>query len=277
MRQVLGARADLQRADATGTGLARWPALILEMIVGGVCMYVSCARAAGLAFVLSSLVTTTASAEISTSEQKRLSEAAEVVTELRNAENGIPQDLWQKAACVVVIPDLKKAAFIFGGEYGKGVMSCRTANEWSAPVFMELEKGSWGFQAGAQEVDLVLLVMNRDAASKMLNSKVSLGVDASVAAGPVGRAASASTNTNLAQVLSYSRTQGAFAGINLSGGALKVDKDSNTDVYGSLPPAEVVLNGKGTTPPAASAFLTALGPNVRATSGTAAPATTDKP
>ena len=143
-------------------------------------MYMRIARASGLAIVLSSLIATTAFAAISTGEQKRLSDAAAVVTALRGAENGIAEDLWQKAACVVVIPDMKKAAFIIGGEYGKGVMSCRTANGWSSPVFMELEKGSWGFQAGAQEIDLVLLVMNRDAATKMLNSKVSLGADASV-------------------------------------------------------------------------------------------------
>jgi hypothetical protein len=138
------------------------------------------ARAAGLSVVLSSLIATTAFAALSTGEQKRLNDAAGVVTAIRNADNGIPEDLWQKAACVIVIPDMKKAAFIIGGEYGKGVMSCRTANGWSSPVFMELEKGSWGFQAGAQEIDLVLLVTDRDAAAKMLNNKVSLGADASV-------------------------------------------------------------------------------------------------
>jgi lipid-binding SYLF domain-containing protein len=167
---------------------------------------------------LSSLISTTAFAALSTGEQKRLNDAAGVVTAIRNADNGIPEDLWQKAACVIVIPDMKKAAFIIGGEYGKGVMSCRSGSGWSSPVFMELEKGSWGFQAGAQEIDLVLLVTDRDAAGKMLNNKVSLGADASVAAGPVGRAASASTTGTLATVLSYSRSKGLFAGINLSGG-----------------------------------------------------------
>src|SRR3954463_1011851 len=160
-------------------------------------MYVRMTRAAGLALVLSALVATTSFAALSTGEQKRLNDAAGVVTALRTSENGISEDLWQKAACVIVIPDMKKVALGIGGEYGKGVMSCRAANGWSSPVFMELEKGSWGFQAGAQEIDLVLLVMNRDAAMRMLNSKVSLGADASVAAGPVGRAASASTNGNL--------------------------------------------------------------------------------
>jgi lipid-binding SYLF domain-containing protein len=243
----------------------------------GVCMYLRMTRVAGLAIVLSSIIATTAFAELSTGEQKRLNDAAGVVTALRTAENGISEDLWQKAACVIVIPDMKKVALGIGGEYGKGVMSCRAANGWSSPVFMELEKGSWGFQAGAQEIDLVLLVMNRDAATKMMNSKVSLGADASVAAGPVGRAASASTNGRLeAQVLSYSRSKGLFAGINLSGGALKVDKDSNTDAYGTTTPVEV-MNGNGTTLTGASAFINTLGTNARATTGTKTPETTDRP
>ena len=233
------------------------------------------ARAAGLAVVLSALITTTAFAALSTAEQKRLNDAAGVVTAIRNADSGIPEDLWQKAACVIVIPDMKKAAFIIGGEYGKGVMSCRTGNGWSSPVFMELEKGSWGFQAGAQEIDLVLLVTDRDAAGKMLNNKVSLGADASVAAGPVGRAASASTTGTLATVLSYSRSKGLFAGINLSGGALKADKDSNMDAYGNPVPAEV-LNGSGPKLDAATPFVNTLGTDVRATTGTTVPAPAEK-
>jgi lipid-binding SYLF domain-containing protein len=206
----------------------------------------------------------------------KFNEAATVLREIHQApDKGIPNDLWTKATCVAVFPSLKKAAFIIGGEYGKGVMSCRTANGWSSPVFMELEKGSWGFQAGAQEIDLVLLVTDRDAAGKMLNNKVSLGADASVAAGPVGRAASASTTGTLATVLSYSRSKGLFAGINLSGGALKADKDSNTDAYSNPVPADV-LNGSGAKLDAATSFLNTLGTNARATSGTAAPAATDQ-
>lgn len=237
-------------------------------------MYLRLARAAGLALVSSSLIATTAFAALSTGEQKRLADSASVVSAIRHADNGIPDDLWAKAACVIVIPDMKKAAFIVGGEYGKGVMSCRTANGWSSPVFMELEKGSWGFQAGAQEIDLVLLVTNKDAAGKMLNNKVSLGADASVAAGPVGRAASASTTGTLATVLSYSRSKGLFGGINLSGGALKADKDSNTDAYGNGIP-ENVLNGDAPKLTAANAFINSLGVQTRATSGTQTPSATD--
>jgi len=240
-------------------------------------MYVRTARAAGLAIVLSSVIATTAFAAISTGEQKRLNDAASVVTALRGGENGISDDLWQKAACVIVVPDMKKAAFVVGGEYGKGLMSCRTANGWSSPVFMELQKGSLGFQAGATEIDLVLLVMNHDAATKMLNSKVSLGADASVAAGPVGRAASASTSENLAQVLSYSRSKGVFAGVNLSGGSLRVDKDSNTDAYGASVALDTIINGSGPKLTAASGFLNTLGTSPRATTGTRTPATTDAP
>lgn len=234
-------------------------------------------RAAVLAMGVSLVAAATSQASVSTSEQKRLADAGSVVTELRGADNGIPEDLWAKAQCVVVIPDMKKAAFIFGGEYGRGVMSCRSADGWTAPVFMELQKGSWGFQAGAEEIDLVMLVMNRDAAMKMLTSKVSLGADASVAAGPVGRAASASTNGDLsAQVLAYSRAHGAFAGINLSGGALKADEDSNKDVYGAMPPVDVVMNGKGSAPAEASSFIATLNGGARATTGAAKPRTTGK-
>ena len=235
-------------------------------------MYLRKTRAVGLALIVSSLIATTAFAALSTGEQKRLNDAGAVVTSLRGTENGISEDLWQKADCVIVVPGMKKAAFVVGGEYGKGVMSCRTSNGWSSPVFMELQKGSFGFQAGATEIDLVLLVMNHDAASKMLNSKVSLGADASVAAGPVGRAASAATSENLAQVLSYSQSKGVFAGVNLSGGSLRVDKDSNIDAYGAKVALESVLNGGGPTLAGSTTFINTLGTSPRATTGTRTPA-----
>jgi len=233
-------------------------------------------RAAVLAVGVSCGAAATAHAAISTGEQKRLDDAAGVVTALRSQSDGIPDEYWNRAQCVVVIPDMKKAAFVFGGEYGRGVMSCRNGDGWSAPVFMQLEKGSWGFQAGAEEIDLVLLVMNRDGAAKMLNSKVSLGADASIAAGPVGRAAGASTNGNLsAEVLAYSRAHGVFAGINLSGGALKADNDSNKDVYGNVAAADVVLNNRATAPKEALTFINTLQTGTRATTGTATPPPTD--
>jgi SH3 domain-containing YSC84-like protein 1 len=235
-------------------------------------------RAAVLALMFSTMAAASAVASISTAEKNRLNQAAAIVTDLRsNVEKGIPDDIWAKAECVVVIPDMKKAAFIFGGEYGRGVMSCRNGNAWSAPVFMQLAKGSWGFQAGAEEIDLVLLVMNRGGAEKLLSNNVSLGVDASVAAGPVGRAASAATDAALkAEILAYSRAHGLFAGINISGGALKPDQDSNKDAYGTADIKSVVFNKAVPPPVEASDFLRTLGANVRATSGTAAPPATDQ-
>jgi lipid-binding SYLF domain-containing protein len=211
----------------------------------------------------------TATAAVPSSEAKRLNEAAQVVSELRaTPDKGIPEDLWDKAACVVVIPGMKKAAFVFGGEYGKGVMSCRNGNAWSAPVFMQLAKGSWGLQIGAQAIDLVLLVMNREGANTMLNNKVTLGADAAIAAGPVGRAGTAATDAQMtAQVLSYSRTKGVFAGIDLSGGVLRPDEDVNVKVYGANKTATEIVNGTSTTPVEARAFVNTLGREVRATTG----------
>jgi SH3 domain-containing YSC84-like protein 1 len=204
-------------------------------------------------------------------ETSRLQEAATVVRELRTLpEGGIPEDIWNRAECVVVIPSMKKAAFIFGGEYGKGAMSCRTANGWSAPVMMELAKGSWGLQIGAQAVDLVLMVMNRRGLDKMISNQVSLGADVSVAAGPVGRTASASTDATMkAEILSYSRASGVFAGINLSGGKLGPDKSGTEKLYGRGAILADVLNGRTPAPTnvAVTTFVSALGPDTRATTG----------
>jgi lipid-binding SYLF domain-containing protein len=211
-----------------------------------------------------------ASKGASKNEAKELNEATTVLIEIRNADNGISEDIWSKAQCAVVIPSLKKAAFIVGVEGGTGVMSCRHAdNTWSAPIFMRLEKGSAGFQIGAQSTDLVLLVMNKSGAEKLLNNKVTLGGDASVAAGPVGRTAGAATDAQMsAEMLSYSRSKGLFAGVNLSGGSLRPDDSANAKVYGSKAAKDIVL---GTTPVTmtaeARAFTDALGRDVRATTG----------
>jgi lipid-binding SYLF domain-containing protein len=217
------------------------------------------------------LVASSAFAELSKDEAKRLNQAATILSELRGSpDKGIPEQLWNKAECAVVIPSMKKAAFVVGGEYGSGVMSCRTKGEWSSPVFMQLAKGSWGLQIGAEEVDLVLLVMNRRGVDKLLQDKVSLGADASVAAGPVGRSANAGTDAQMsAEMLAYSRSQGVFAGIDLSGGVLKPDKEADARAYGANVAArDVVLGTKPIHAPAqASAFLHALRQDVRATSG----------
>jgi len=204
-------------------------------------------------------------------EVKRLSEAGAILDELRaTPEKGIPEDLWSKAQCVIVIPSIKKGAFVIGGEYGKGVMSCRNGRDWSGPVFMELAKGSWGLQIGAEQIDLVMLLMNRRGLDKLLQDKVSLGADASVAAGPVGRSGSAATDAQLhAEMLSYSRSQGVFAGIDLSGGVLRPDKDATKNAYGpDADPKTIVMSEHRVAEfDAAGPFLRALRQEARATTG----------
>ncbi len=199
--------------------------------------------------------------DVSTKEAARIQEAATVLKEIHGVpDKDIPQDLWDRAECVIVVPGLKKAAFVIGGEYGKGLMSCRHSGEWGAPVFMQVGKGSWGLQIGAQSIDLVLLVMNTKGVEKMLRNKVTLGAEASVAAGPVGRDARAATDAQLkAEILSYSRTQGLFAGVNLSGGVVRPDEDDNTDLYGPrVTPRDVVMGATVAAPPSTASFMAAL-------------------
>jgi lipid-binding SYLF domain-containing protein len=199
----------------------------------------------------------------------RVREAVQVLREIHAVpDKDIPQELWEKADCAIVVPNVKKGAFIVGGEYGKGLMSCRQNGAWGAPLFMQLEKGSWGAQIGAQSIDLVMLVMNREGIPKLLGNKVSLGAEASVAAGPVGRDARAATDAQMkAEILSYSRTQGVFAGIDLSGGVLKPDTDLNTRYYASKTPKDVVLGGSVPIPNDLRPFTNALKRDGVATSG----------
>lgn len=216
------------------------------------------------------LAGSSAFAALSASEQKRLDEAAAVVRDLRAMpDKGIPEQLWNKAECVAVIPSMKKAAFVVGGEYGKGVISCRTGSSWSAPVFLRLAKGSWGLQIGAEQTDLVLLVMNRRGVEKLLQDKVALGADASIAAGPVGRGGTAETDAQMAaEILSYSRSQGAFAGIDLSGGVLQPEQHANVNAYGESVDVRNVLFGKNVAVPAAArGFVRSLSQETRATTG----------
>jgi lipid-binding SYLF domain-containing protein len=210
-------------------------------------------------------------AEMSATEKQRLSEATTVLqTRADTPEHEIPQDTAHRAACVIVIPSVKKAAFIVGGEYGKGMLTCRNADGWSAPAFVQIEKGSIGFQAGGEEIDLVLLVMNRRGVDKLLRDKVSLGAGMSVAAGPAGGTASASTDGKFrAEILSYSRSRGAFIGADLSGGMLGPDADANRDVYGASVIAADIINGHATTPREANAFLAAVQVEFGGTTATA--------
>src|SRR5262249_29760564 len=204
-------------------------------------------------------------------DTKTLAKATTVLTEIRNApDKNIPDSVWSRAECVVVIPGMKKAGFILGGEFGSGVMSCRNGRAWSARVFMELEKGRAGPQAGIRSTDLVLLVMNRAGVQKLLSNKGTLGGAASIAAGPVGRTATAGTDAQMtAEMLSYSRSKGLFAGIDLSGGTFKPDVDANAAMYGATANArDIALGTKQVTMTAEGrAFTNALSQGVRATTG----------
>jgi lipid-binding SYLF domain-containing protein len=216
------------------------------------------------------LTATLAFGALSKDDLKLVNKATTVLSEFRNASD-IPESVWTKADCVLVIPSLKKAAFIVGGEGGSGVMSCRHSNgAWGTPVFMQLTKGSVGFQIGASSTELVLFVMNASGAEKLLSNKTTLGVGASIAAGPVGRTATAATDAQMtAEMLSYSHSKGLFAGVNLSGGALTADKDANTRAYGSTASAKEIALGMTPVTALAQArgFTYALGRDVRATTG----------
>jgi SH3 domain-containing YSC84-like protein 1 len=205
---------------------------------------------------------TTAAAAPAKGEAQRLADAARVMGELRSTpDNGIPAAIWDRARCVAVMPGLKKAEFVVGGEYGRGVVSCRTAQGWSAPMFLTLEKASVGVQLGAQSTDLVLLVMNDGGMQRLEQDRVTLGADASLAAGPIGRTSEAATDAQLtAEILSYSRTRGVFAGIDLSGGVLRPDERADRRFYGQPMVARDLLAGRAPheTPMAANRFIAAL-------------------
>jgi lipid-binding SYLF domain-containing protein len=192
---------------------------------------------------------------------KRLDEAAAVFTEIMaTPDKGIPQDLLEQANCIVIVPGLKTAGFIVGGKFGKGYLSCRAKSGagWSAPGTVRIEGGSVGFQIGGSETDLIMLVMNARGVDKLLSSKFTLGGEASVAAGPVGRTATAQTDAQMhAEILSWSRSQGLFAGIALEGATLRQDLDDNAVLYGKkLENRQIVTTG--VRPPRAAARLMAL-------------------
>src|SRR5579863_6182864 len=197
-------------------------------------------------------------------EADRLDNCGTVLKEILDIPDDIPQDLLDKAECVIIYPSVLKAAFIVGGSYGRGAMTCRTGENytgpWSAPSMMALEGGSIGFQIGGQATDFVLLVMNPRGAHSILRSKVKLGADASVAAGPKGRAASAESDATLrAEVLSYSRSRGLFAGVSLEGSTVRPDNDANERVYGKKLDAEqIIFKGAVAVPPPAQKLIAYL-------------------
>src|SRR6202166_3277086 len=217
-----------------------------------------------LLFVILPILSSSASAADPEKDEDRLRNSGNVLKEVLDVPDDIPQDLLDKADCVVVFPSVLKAAFIVGGSYGRGAMSCRKGEDfrghWGAPTMMALEGGSFGFQIGGEATDFVLLVMNEGGARGILSSKVKLGADASVAAGPVGRDSSADTDVSLrAEILSYSGARGLFAGVSLEGSTIRPDNGDNRRVYGrNIPAKEIVLSGTVAVPPAAKQLVSTL-------------------
>ncbi len=209
-------------------------------------------------------VTRAAAKDEDAKENDRIQNAGTVVKEILDVPDDIPQDLLDKARCVVVFPSVVKAAFIVGGSYGRGVMVCRTGKgfhgPWGAPAMMALEGGSIGFQIGGEATDFVILMMNDRAADSVLHSKVKLGADASISAGPKGRNAEASTDASVrAEMLSYSRSRGAFAGVSLEGSTLRPDNDANHRLYGKDSSAEdIIAESKLKAPESAHALIARL-------------------
>lgn len=194
-------------------------------------------------------------------EKDRIRDSETVLKDILEApDKGVPMHVLDGTKCVITIPSVKKAAFIVGGSYGRGVMTCRTGEDfkgpWSAPIMMATESGSVGFQIGGEGTDFVILVLNNDGARTIMKSKVKLGADASVAAGPVGRTAEASTTGSMkAEMLSYSRSRGVFGGVSLSGASLRVDHEANQSLYGEKVTAEQIMKGDVQTPDVAKPLI----------------------
>jgi len=190
----------------------------------------------------------------------RLEAAGRVMHEIMAApDKGIPEEVLEKAKCIAVVPHMVKGGFVVGAEHGRGVASCRTGHGWSAPAFFAITGGSWGLQIGVEGVDLVMVIQNDKGMQQLLSSKFQLGGDASAAAGPVGRHASANTDWKMdAEVLTYSRAKGAFAGLDLTGAAIRQDDDSMKAVYGPDVNQRSVLDGQVKATPAAATFLASI-------------------
>src|ERR1700751_2187431 len=213
-----------------------------------------------LAFTLSTLAFGEDQKKDTSKAEDRIQAAATVLNEIESApDSGIPQEVLGSAECVAVVPSLLKGGFIVGAKYGRGVASCRTSKGWSAPAFFVVTGGSFGFQIGGQAVDLVMLIMNNDGMQHLLSSQFALGADASVAAGPVGRHAERNTDWKMrAQVLTYSRARGVFAGVSLNGAVVKQDKNTTREFYGHMVTSKAALKGEVDPPAPANSFLTTL-------------------
>ena len=204
--------------------------------------------------------TASAQTENGTKAADRVKASADVLSEIMAApDKGIPEEILGSAECVAVVPSMLKGGFVIGGRYGRGIASCRTPKGWSAPAFFTVKGGSFGLQIGGQAVDLVMLVMNQEGMKNLLSSKFQIGADASAAAGPVGRHAEGETDWKMrAQILTYSRARGVFAGMTLNGASIKQDKDSTREFYGRMVPFRTSLTGEIPPPEAARPFLTIL-------------------
>jgi lipid-binding SYLF domain-containing protein len=215
-------------------------------------------------YVLALIAALAIPAHAQSKEQDRVENAGSVIKEIMDIPDDIPQNVIDKADCVVVLPSVLKAAFIVGASYGRGVMTCRSGDNmrgpWGAPTMMALEGGSFGLQLGGQATDFVLLLMSERSASSILSSKVKLGGDASAAAGPVGRNASAETDVTFrAEILTYSRARGLFAGISLTGSTLRPDNNANESLYGKkIDAKDIVMKGAVPPPPSAQLLLQTL-------------------
>jgi lipid-binding SYLF domain-containing protein len=192
--------------------------------------------------------------------EKRIDTSATVLNEIMaTPDKAIPDKIMDDAKCIAVVPSMVKIALVFGGNHGKGIATCRTPNGWSAPAPITITGGSWGLQLGGQAVDLVMIVMNDQGMQHLLSSKFKLGADASAAAGPVGRDATADTDWKMkAEVLTYSRARGVFAGVDLNGSAITQDKDETKVLYGKTWPFATILSGKVPDPAGSAAFLQAV-------------------
>jgi SH3 domain-containing YSC84-like protein 1 len=207
------------------------------------------------------LVTLTAVASDREDDVKRTQKAAQVFQEIMSTpDQAIPSDLLESAKCIGIIPGDKKFAFVFGGSYGRGLATCRTEHGWSAPMFVAIDSGSVGYQIGGSSTDIVMLFMNDHALQSLMSDKFKMGADASVAAGPVGRSAAAGTDLKLtAEILSYSRSKGIFAGVSLDGAVMQADKSGDEAMYGSDVNRHEILDGKVAVPESARALLHELG------------------
>jgi len=190
----------------------------------------------------------------------RLAKAGQVLDEIMaTPDKGIPQEVFENAKCIAIVPSMIKGALIFGGKHGRGIATCRTSSGWSAPAFISVGGGSWGLQIGVQDIDLVMTVMNDQGMQRMLSNKFQVGGDAAAVAGPVGRHASAGTDWKAdSEILTYSRSKGLFAGISLTGAVVEQDNDSTRAIYNKRIGQRAILNGSVATPDVAASFMTAV-------------------